>query len=420
MSGRGGRVRARDRQTGTASSPAGAQAQSQPVVSNASAANLAGAAATGDFAELARAMRARAVRAEAAQQIVKDTVSTGAAFLDALDAHYAALTARYEVAFSTHEQTIEVARKRAETRAAILNFALGVLVGAAVGPVAGVIANRLTTAVVGASTSVIRSTATELTSSLLSSSAGEGAKALGLEVSAPENLATGFFNADHARIRALSNANRLNQSFRSTAVILAQDPNVPYLYQQLALAIALGEVDPLDVAARQRAIERLDTAVTGQAMEMLLIQANFTLLGGMLAAITIPRVRELEQDIWIVWIAQLPGGLLEYMESPETMSPEKAIDRGAWSYAEGARGGHDSPLNRAMEYHNAMRQRLGILDEDPIEDRLHDIGVLGGEKSRLKHDFGRWTSYADERTAWGNALRKLPDVRAKWAVIFFD
>lgn len=417
MSGRGGRVRAPDRRDTAQPDTVGPQpGSSQPLVSNTAAANLAGAAATGDFAESARAMRAMAGRAEAAQQVVKDTVSTGAAFLDALDAHYAALTARYDVAFSTHEQTIETARKRAETRAAILNFALGVLVGAAVGPVAGVIANRLTTAVVGASTSVIRSTATELTSSLLSSSAGEGAKALGLEVSAPENLATGFFNADHARIRALSNANRLNQAFRSTAVILTQDPNVPYLYQQLALAIALGEVDPLDVAARQRAIERLDAAVTGQAMEMLLIQANFTLLGGMLAAITIPRVRELEQDIWIVWIAQLPGDLLEYMESPETKSTTEAINEAAMARWRASNGLAQHP----SQYWQEFSGRLGVLDEDPIEDRLHDIGVLGGKGSRLRHDFGAWTSKADERKAWGNAVRKLPEVRAKWAVIFFD
>jgi hypothetical protein len=416
MSGRGGRVRTRDRQTGTASSQAGTQAQSQPLVSNAAAANLAGAAATGDFAELARGMRDRAVRAEAAQQIVKDTVSTGAAFLDALDAHYAALTARYDEAFAAHEKTIEVARKRAETRAAILNFALGVLVGAAVGPVSGVIANRLTTAVVGASTSVIRSTAKELTSSLISSAAGEGAKALGVEVSVPESLSTGFFNADHASIRALSNANRLNQAFRTTAVILGQDPNVPYLYQQLALGIALGEVDPADVAAREHAIEQLDVAVATQAMEMLLIQANFTLLSGMLAAIEIPSALELEQDIWIVWIAQLPGDLLDYMEAPETKSTKQAINEAAMARWRASNG----LMNHPSQYWQEFGARLSVLDEDPIEDRLHDIGVLGGEKSRLKHDFGAWTSRADERKAWGNALRKLPAVRANWAVIFFD
>ena len=67
---------------------------------------------------------------------------------------------------------------------------------------------------------------------------------------------------------------------------------------------------------------------------------------------------ELEEDLWVRWIASLPPDI--------------------WLL-------HD------------------ILDEDAIENHLHKIGVLGGAKSRLNVDFGSATSVYDTAEAFDSA-----------------
>ena len=51
-------------------------------------------------------------------------------------------------------------------------------------------------------------------------------------------------------------------------------------------------------------------------------------------------------------------------------------------------------------------KELDVLDLDAIEDRLHEINVLGSGTSRLGVNFGRWTSRDDQFNAWVAAARE--------------
>ena len=73
---------------------------------------------------------------------------------------------------------------------------------------------------------------------------------------------------------------------------------------------------------------------------------------------------EIEQDLWIRWIAALP---------------------------------------------NDAEARADALDEDAIEDHLHKIGVLGGD-SRLAVDFGMNTTMGDTEAAYKSALREVSEL----------
>jgi hypothetical protein len=78
--------------------------------------------------------------------------------------------------------------------------------------------------------------------------------------------------------------------------------------------------------------------------------------------------RELEQDIWIVWMAGLP------------------------------------------------MDQSDVLDQNTIEDHLHSIGVLGGG-SRLRVDFGAWTSEDDEQAAISAARSTVIEIRQRFETI---
>lgn len=337
-----------------------------------------------DREAVARSFQQKKQHAQQLRQVGKDALTIGAATLNELDRHYRELQSVFASAFEDHEGAIRKANEAAQTRAAILNFALGVLTGAVIGPASGAIAAKL---MQQARDSALRTTARELTSSLVGSSLGEGAKQVGFNVDTPDELFASFFGADQASIRALANAARLNRTFRNAATEFVEGPDVPSLYGDLAFGIMAGDVDPSDIDRLK--IQQLDISLLTESVRMATVKTGFQNLRAAIERTPVPNTTRIEQDVWIVWIAKLPGERTEITHSPKYGTRRERTVPG----------------------------RFTVLDENPIEDRLHEIGVLG---DRLPHTFGRWTSHEDERRAWAQARDELPAVRRDWARYFLD
>jgi Domain of unknown function (DUF4157) len=138
---------------------------------------------------------------------------------------------------------------------------------------------------------------------------------------------------------------------------------------------ALGQFRLLEAGAQadMSQAELVDMAVSLNRAAAHLTQLNAELgerlnglnqLKAQAAAAPRPSEREMECDIWILWMS--------------TLSDEQSND----------------------------------LDLDEIEDRLHEIKVLG-PNSLLGVDFGRYTSEDDELAALAAARRKAVDIRAR-------
>ena len=143
--------------------------------------------------------------------------------------------------------------------------------------------------------------------------------------------------------------------------------NTEYALGQWRLLVAGAQADmsasevfhmAADLVAANHQMRALDAEI-GQRTQLL--QAAMARLN---SAITYPP-GELEQDIWIVWMAGLPIS------------------------------------------------QSDVLDQDAIEDHLHAIGVLGSS-SRLGVNFGRWTSEDDELEAISAALTASAQIRERF------
>jgi hypothetical protein len=257
----------------------------------------------------------------------------------------------YDVAYQQHESVTAKAKEAAEAKQTLLDGVVGVGIGVAVGLIA---AAALPEAMVFG-IAAMAETGGELAELALGKAAGA---ITDQHASAIKPLAV---NADYQRAQHYAALVELYQGLAvtgrdATSASLVLN-GITFLLGQVKLLQAGVHADltTTDVMQMLAKIRKLDTV-------MVFPVGRIDELRGQLAAREKPPdAREMEQFIWVKWIAQF--------------------------------GHYEETLDRFLF------GDIDVLDNDTIEDYLHGpINVLGSD-SLLGVDFGRWTSKADEREA---------------------
>ncbi len=305
-----------------------------------------------------------------AQNYAQEGVRTG----DAVRSSLLRLSTQYSRAWDRYSRVVGAARAEAQNQQDWMNICVGIGVGVLLGvgaafllpsTAAGAFAITLNeAAIAGASAAGQAVGGAVLTSGITSVFRVEGTDL------SPEGMEPAVLQM--AIWRRAAEVYRDAVRFVPTATnlhLLAMASE--YLAGQIRIRVAGGDVDMTDDAMldlletltrADNAMSRVDRAL--QEAIASLQQTRRSLTRGLPPNY---RSREMEQDIWVLWMSRL----------------------------------------RPSQYN--------ILDLDAIEDYLHgDIGILG-PNSLLGVDFGTvWTSAADERNAAEAAQRRAAEVQARF------
>lgn len=270
---------------------------------------------------------------------------------------------KYDRAYQDYESILKSARQTAVGRQEWMDIFIGIGIGVTVGFVSGlVVASVTASATLSASAKLVNSLADEMAEAVVNT---------GYQKITPQRDYIRDLKPDgiHPAIISSQIWRKLSLYYRNT---------IEVFHSQSYLAFAMADCEYI--------ISQLEKIHNGQTADMTQSDlVNFAIdileLAGMLLQVNVdeqlPKIRMLdtqlrgapeytqrniEQDIWIVWLSAIPEA------------------------------------------------NSGIIDEDDIENRLNKIGVL----DRLGIDFGWWTSSADERAAIRAALREARMIRSKY------
>jgi hypothetical protein len=284
-------------------------------------------------------------------------------------------SADYESAYTSYAAVVGAAREEAQTQQAWIDALVGIAIGVGVGMLSGAIVPLAIGEAAAASLSIGSKILIEATGEVVEAGAAFGGKRFNITPKVEgQDLQPGGIDPNLLNSDIWKTLSRMYQSILAVQNVSWSLPlllgNTEYAMGQLRLIEAGGNADmsqaeltdlALTLIHANQAMRALDQEID---MRMSNLATSETQLD---AALRYPRP-ELEQDIWIIWMASLPNA------------------------------------------------QSDILDLDEIEDRLHAIKVLG-ETSRLDMDFGRWTSEEDELDALAAARRAIGAIRQRLEAI---
>jgi hypothetical protein len=272
----------------------------------------------------------------------------------------------YEAAYEVYADKVREAKTAAENRQEWVDIFAGIAIGVGVGLLAEAI-------VAEAALTLAQKAVIGLVGESVEAGLGAVAKSIIPQV-AGQDLEPGGI---HPNLMRSTMWRTLSTLYRSTAQVQQTGWHLPLLLGNTEYALGQWRLLNAGGAAdmtRQEVFEMAATLAETNAQMRGLdteVDARMGRLDEALARLDTAVVyppRELEQDIWIVWIAEIPT--------------DKSDD----------------------------------LDNDTVEEHLHGIGVLGGG-SRLKVDFGWWTSEDNEQAAIRAARAATIEVRQRFDAI---
>lgn len=292
------------------------------------------------------------------------TVGAGVSAINSIKESLMRVSSKYTEAYQSYADAVTAAGKEARNQQTWFDFFMGVGVGVTVG--------LLSEAIFVAEGAAL---ATEMIVEV-GAEAAEGGIGIGLKASG----LTEFVGQDLAPSIKLDpmvlelEIYRLLESLHQRVHSVAQCGDAQFLINGAA-EYAIGEIKSHVAGGEQEMSENdlldlIETLVradqSSKTLDKTMPSFRVSLQGLVNSVSSAPdtSVWEMEQDIWIMWIATI------------------------------------------------KKSDSNILDYDAIEDRLHKIGVLG-EGSRLGVDFGWYTSEADELAALSAAKDQAPEIRRK-------
>jgi hypothetical protein len=290
-----------------------------------------------------------------------------------LQSSLAVTSQTYSKAYTNYASSVREARVEAVSRQEWINVFLGLGIGVGVGLVSGAILPATIAAV------SFRALAAEVAGEATEAAIAGGVQASGGPLTADQgtNLEPTGVSPDALNSQFWE---RLNVLYRDAFRMLLHTQNLPHVLG--GVEYVLGQFQVLRAGGKTdlSQAELVDMAESLQRVADPLTQLNAELSGRLSVldqlqtqARAAPRYsdEQMECYIWILWMSTLDDN-------------------------------------------NSF-----LLDRDPIEDRLHKIGVLGPD-SMLGVDFGRWTSKEDEVAALAAARREAAAIRDRFQALTGD
>jgi hypothetical protein len=283
--------------------------------------------------------------------------------IDALRSSLTATSATYKTAYDSYAKTVRSARDGASNQQDWLNIFAGIAIGTGVGLLAG--------AIVPEGLALGWTILAEAGGEVVEAAVAGGVQATGITDVAGAKMEPGGIDPD-----LLSSAiwERLSGLYRSVLGVQKHTQYLPlilgnteYLLGQFRLADAGAGADMDRAHLVEMAVSINRAAAHLRQLNSELSTRLDTLTTLRKEALAAPKYtpQQMEQDIWIMWMAELANG------------------------------------------------QSDILDLDEIEDHLESIGILGGG-SRLGVDFGWWTSEDDELAALSAARGQAGAIRKQY------
>ena len=282
--------------------------------------------------------------------------------VDTLKSTLTAADQTYGNAYANYANSVRAARAEAINQQDWNNIFLGIGIGVSVG--------LLSEAIIPEGIAYGWKVLAEVVGEATEAAAAGGAQALGITDVQGTDLEPGGLSPD---ARNSQTWERLSGLYRSVLGIQLHTQYLPLVLGNVEYALGQFRLLEAGAQADMSQVELVDMAVSLNRAAAHLTRLNAELgekleglnrLNAQADAAPRPSEREMECDIWILWMS--------------TLSDEQSNN----------------------------------LDLDEIEDRLHEIGVLG-PNSLLEVDFGWYTSEDDELAALAAARRKAVDIRAR-------